>query len=132
MPVISRKACELIGGVCPADYFNTYIDLHLHDVFKKLAKVGHNRIVYLENVIFEHAHHDAGKSVMDATYVKRNEQADDLLFITLESDRWSQAKALGRHIGERRAIAPDGDPTKYRGVGVLKRWFASLLPRDKV
>lgn len=141
LPILSRRVCELIGGVCPTDYFNTYIDLHLLDIFKKLRKIGHQRIVYLENVVFEHAHYETGKSAMDETYKKKNEQTDDMLFITLEDDRWNRAKSLSRYI--------EGRKEKFSNVGaqeqvqvevagktksgsessLLRRWFASFLSR---
>jgi len=98
LPIVSRAVCEVLGGICPRDYLNVYIDVHMLDVFKKLAKLGYHRTVYLEDVIFEHMHHEAGKSLMDATYVKKNEQFDDLLFINLEDERWNQAKMLKRYI----------------------------------
>ena len=98
LPILSRAVCGVLGGICPRDYLNVYIDVHLLDVFKKLAKLGHHRIAYLADVIFEHMHHEVGKSSMDATYVKKNERFDDLLFINLEDERWNQAKMLKRYI----------------------------------
>ena len=142
IPVLSRRVCEIIGGVCPRDYFNTYIDLHLFDVFKKLAKLGYPRIVYLEDVIFEHMHHEANKGVMDATYVKKNERADDLLFITLEDERWNQAKMLRRYIEEKHVGTQDGgtlaqgskqisSKSRFRPKLLLKRLLGSLLSRTR-
>jgi glycosyltransferase involved in cell wall biosynthesis len=98
LPIVSRAVCDVLGGICPRDYLNVYIDIHLFDVFKKLAKLGYHRTAYLNDVIFEHMHHEVGKSSMDATYVKKNEQFDDLLFINLEDERWNQAKMLKRYI----------------------------------
>lgn len=97
-PIVSRTVCELIGGICPRDYLNVYIDVHLHDIFKKLARLGHDRLVYLDDVIFEHMHHEVGKSVMDSIYVKKNERADDFVFISLDDERRSQAQRLARYI----------------------------------
>jgi hypothetical protein len=97
-PIISRRVCELIGGICPRDYLNVYIDVHLHDIFKKLARLGHDRLVYLDDVIFEHMHHEVGKSVIDSTYVKKNERADDFVYISLDGERRSQAQRLARYI----------------------------------
>lgn len=98
LPILSRAVCDVLGGICPRDYLNVYIDVHLLDVFKKLAKLGHQRIAYLAEVIFEHMHHEVGKSSMDATYVKKNEQFDDLLYINIEDERRNQAKMLQRYI----------------------------------
>ena len=136
LPIVSRAVCDAMGGICPRDYLNVYIDVHLFDVFKKLAKLGYPRTAYLEDVIFEHLHHEVGKSSLDATYVKKNEQFDDLLFINLEDERWNQAKMLKRYIETRQ---PDG----ARGIGVssrdnqpggvkafLKRMIASAFHQD--
>ena len=98
LPIVSRALCEVLGGICPRDYLNVYIDVHVFDVFKKLAKLGYRRTVYLEDVIFEHLHHEAGKSLMDTTYVKKSEGFDDFLFINLEDERWNQAKLLKQYI----------------------------------
>lgn len=98
LPILSRTVCEILGGVCPKGYLNVYIDLHLFDLFKKLARLRCSRMVYLDDVVFEHMHHEAGKSVMDTTYVKKDERADDFLFISLEDERWNQAEMLRRYI----------------------------------
>lgn len=59
-PVVSRRYCELAGGICPADYRRYRIDDHLDDVFTRLG-----RAVYLPDVVFEHRnaveHPTAGK-----------------------------------------------------------------------
>ncbi|MBM4298677.1 MAG: hypothetical protein FJ143_13145, partial [Deltaproteobacteria bacterium] len=109
MPVLSRVCCELLDGICPRSYRRTYIDLHIYDLFKKLAKLGPQRIVYHDDVIFEHMHHETGKAALDATYVKNSEGEDDKRFISLEDERWNQAKMLKRHIESRAAKAsPSG------------------------
>ena len=53
-PILSRAYCELIGGICPADYERYRIDDHIEDVFNILASLGVRRTVYLPDVIFEH------------------------------------------------------------------------------
>ena len=140
LPIVPRAVCDVLGGICPKDYLNVYIDMHLFDVFKKLAKLGYHRTAYLEDVIFEHLHHEAGKSSMDATYVKRNEQFDDLLFINLEDERWNQAKMLKRYIDTRQAegqvdsaygIGESQYDNKRGGVkGFLKRIISSAFNQD--
>jgi len=123
MPVLSRRVCELIGGVCPQGYHNTYIDLHLFDLFKKLAKLGQRRLVYHGDLIFEHLHHEAGKASLDATYVKANEESDDRLFINLEEERWKQARMLKRHIESLQTES--APPTTRRSVGArFKQLFS--------
>jgi len=77
---------------------------------------------------------------MDATYVKRNEQFDDLLFINLEDERWNQAKMLKRYIDTRQAegqvdsaygIGESQYDNKRGGVkGFLKRMISSAFNQD--
>lgn len=97
-PILSRKACEIMGGVCPTGYLNLHIESHLFDIFNQLKRFGHNRIVYLNDVIFEHLHYAVGKSDHDRTYVKKDPNFDDRLFITLADERSYVAKKLAAHI----------------------------------
>jgi glycosyltransferase involved in cell wall biosynthesis len=137
LPIVSRAVCDIMGGICPKDYLNVYIDVHLFDVFKKLAKLGYSRTAYLEDVVFEHLHHEVGKSSLDSTYVKKNEQFDDLLFINLEDERWNQAKMLKRYIdttpkkgqvASARNIGDSGYDSKRGGVkAFLKRMISSAF-----
>jgi hypothetical protein len=52
----------------------------------------------MEDVVFEHMHYVVGKSALDATYVKKNQRLDDLLFIALDEERAFAAKILARTI----------------------------------
>lgn len=97
-PLLSRRTCELMGGVCPPDYNRDYIDTHLFDIFKKLEALGHRRTVYLEDVVLEHLHHEAGKAEFDATYVKAGREADELTYIAWDQQRQIVAERLARHI----------------------------------
>jgi glycosyltransferase involved in cell wall biosynthesis len=55
-PILSRKACLEIG-VCRPEYRRYRIDDHIYDTYNLLAYLGHRRIVYLPDVIFEHLNH---------------------------------------------------------------------------
>ena len=57
-PILSRKACLQIG-ICPSQYRRYRIDDHIYDVYNLLARLGHKRIVYLPDVIFEHTNYTA-------------------------------------------------------------------------
>ncbi len=52
-PILSRRACLAIG-ICPEEYRKYRIDDHIYDTYQMLAYLGHKRIVYLDDVIFEH------------------------------------------------------------------------------
>ncbi|MBI1913858.1 MAG: glycosyltransferase [Planctomycetes bacterium] len=53
-PVVSRRFCELAGGICPREYVRYRIDDHIGDVFNLLAVLGERRTFYLPDVVFEH------------------------------------------------------------------------------
>lgn len=53
-PFVSRRFCELAGGVCPAEYERYRIDDHIEDVFNLVNALGERRVVYLPDVRFEH------------------------------------------------------------------------------
>lgn len=99
-PILSRKTCELMGKVCPAGYLNLHIESHLIDIFKQLKYIGHDRIVYLKDVIIEHLHYIVSKSVYDKTYIKKDPVHDDRLFISLDAERKQTALKLARYIRE--------------------------------
>jgi len=87
LPALSRRVCERMGGICPGDYQRDYIDTHLFDIFCKLKALGHDRLVYLENVLLEHLHAEAGKAPYDATYERPRAFADELAYIAWEERR---------------------------------------------
>jgi glycosyltransferase involved in cell wall biosynthesis len=136
-PIVSRRVCELIGGICPRDYLNVYIDVHLHDIFKKLARLGHDRLVYLDDVIFEHMHHEVGKSLKDHTYAKKDERADDFIFISLDDERRSQAQRLAQYIeGKKKsrsepiqAFSEDADRGSAEQRFAFSRFLARIFGR---
>lgn len=82
------------GGLVPVEYNRDYIDTHLYDIFRKLKALGCDRLVYLEDVVLEHMHIEAGKARMDATYVKPRDFADELAFIAWEEGRQAAAENL--------------------------------------
>jgi hypothetical protein len=116
-PILSRRVCEIVGELCPRGYLNLHIESHLLDIFRRLAKLGHDRIVYLESVVFEHLHHSIGKSMADATSVKRDQGRDTQLYFELADVRQDMANRLARHItsgarSERTAPTALAVPTK--------------------
>ncbi len=97
-PCVSRAACDVMGGVCPASFRNLHIESHLFDIFNELRKSGHNRTIYLKDVVIEHMHHTLGKSPEDKTCLKKDPLSDQFLFIELDELRRHKAKLLARHI----------------------------------
>ena len=101
-PILSRKVCEMMGEVCPDEYLNLHIESHLFDIFNQLKSLGHDRMVYLKNVIFEHMHYVLGKSEHDETYVKKSPSTDDRLFVALAEERRNMARRLAQYIETQR------------------------------
>ncbi|MCS7044813.1 MAG: hypothetical protein NZO58_00500 [Gemmataceae bacterium] len=56
-PIVSRRFCELAGGICPRDYLRYRIDDHIEDIFNLLGVLGERRIIYAPDVVFEHMNH---------------------------------------------------------------------------
>jgi hypothetical protein len=96
-PILSRTACHVLGEICPRAYLDLYIDVHLLDIFKQLRRLGHDRILYLKDVVFEHMHHVVGKASPEM-YYKKNQRADEILFIALNEERMFKAKLLSEYI----------------------------------
>ena len=97
-PIVSPTVWRVLGEICPRGYRHLHIESHLLDIFKQLDRLGHRRICYLDDVVFEHMHHAVDKAQVDSIYVKKNQRADDLLFIALDDQRAFKAKILAQHI----------------------------------
>lgn len=93
-PICTKKACEVMIRPYPEEYRTGFIDWHLFDVFKRLRSRGHDRIFYLEQVIFEHHHYMAGKAEIDATYRAGEYYGDDWTFVSLRNLRQRMAERL--------------------------------------
>lgn len=97
-PICTKQACEVMVRPYPEEYRTGFIDWHLFDVFKRLRSRGHDRIFYLEQVIFEHCHYMSGKAEIDATYRLKEYYADDWTFVTLRHLRQRVAERLAASI----------------------------------
>lgn len=53
-PMMSRLCAEIIGGICPSEYWRFGIDDHVTDVFKRLTALGEQRHLYLKDIVFFH------------------------------------------------------------------------------
>jgi hypothetical protein len=97
-PILSRATCDLLGEPFPAQYRGSLIDYHVFDTFRRLERLGHSRIVFLHDVVLEHAHYRLGKGVYDETYRRRQRFGDDLTFMALRSGRQRSAERLAAAI----------------------------------
>ncbi len=120
-PCVSRRFCELTDGICPEEYIRYCIDDHVHHVFELLARLGHKRIVYMPDVVFEHLNvviNAAGQRAC-VPHPKIHEK-DTLLFYETTRSRkelairvaaWIEAERRNRQVDETRpnVLAPRGD-----------------------
>jgi GT2 family glycosyltransferase len=53
-PFLSREFCAIAGGICQENYRRYRIDDHIHNIFDLVSLLGHNRRIYLPEVVFEH------------------------------------------------------------------------------
>lgn len=97
-PILSRHTCNLLKEPYPLAYRSAFIDVHIFDIFKRLKHAGHDRICYLEDVIFEHKHYRNGKAPLDETYRQKDRFADDATFLNLRGMRHISAYRLQQAI----------------------------------
>lgn len=94
-PFLTRKSCNLMGGICPAEYTGEFVDTHILDLFCKLRYWGYDRIVYREDIVIEHLHHVVGKAPFDETYAKKAPTDDNRnLFFSLDPQRVAIARKI--------------------------------------
>jgi hypothetical protein len=106
-PFVSRKFCEFGGGICPEEYIRYRIDDHIHHVFDFLASHGHERVVYLPDVEFEHLNVVVGASGKREYVANSKIQAlDTALFYELAPSRKELALRLGAWIDSKRQSHP--------------------------
>jgi hypothetical protein len=117
-PILSRRTCELLVAPYPPVYRGGLIDYHLFDIFKRLQKLGHDRIRYEKDLVFEHLHYRTGKMPYDGTYDRRSRFGDDSTFLALRACRQAAA--------ERLAAAIAGDPVP----SWEPRWPAARRPAN--
>jgi glycosyltransferase involved in cell wall biosynthesis len=134
-PILSRRTCEILEDPFPAIYRGSFIDYHLLDIFKRLAHAGHNRICYLEDLVFEHMHYRLGKAKFDETYRRRIRFEDDPIFFALKAQRSAAALRLKSAIEgcvceSRPEVASEPvDPHGFRRA-LIDYWKAIMPDRE--
>lgn len=113
-PLVSRIFCDFSGGICPEGYLRYRIDDHIYNVFDLLGTLGHRRIYYLPDVVFEHLNRALGATGPEA--YKPNEKihkVDTALFEKLHEERARVSSKLASHIIDRRISANEGIKRRY-------------------
>jgi glycosyltransferase involved in cell wall biosynthesis len=130
-PILSRKACEILGEPYPGIYKGAFIDVHLMDIFRRLERRGYPRMVYAEDVVFEHVHYRTNPDVIDATYRDRPRFGDDGTFIALAPTRRVEADRLFAHISgnafDHHPSAPQPNVTQSSFLGIVPLCFRTFL-----
>ena len=106
-PFITRRACEVMGQLVPDGYLNLHLESHLQDIFRELRELGHDRMVYLPDQVFEHCHHRIGKAAPDQTSKKKDSAFDSHLFLSLAEERKDRAHTLARAINPPATEGPE-------------------------
>ncbi len=98
-PFLTRTTCQLMGGICPAEYTGEFVDTHILDLFCKLRYWGYDRIIYREDIIIEHLHHVVGKAPYDDTYAAKAPTDENReLFFSLDPQRVCTARKIVRQL----------------------------------
>lgn len=132
-PILSRTACQVLVDPFPAEYRSAFIDYELFDIFTRLRRLGHDRLVYLDDVIFEHLHHRSGKWRLDETSRRRRRFEDDATFLARSVVRQRQAERLAASIEGHPLPPPPKAPAVTRPVNACVTFgrFARTFLRDR-
>lgn len=107
-PFVSRRFCEFAGGICDEAYIRYRLDDHIYNVFNLLSLLGHNRIVYLPEVVFEHQN-VAINALGKADYIPNPEihAKDTAIFNDMLASRKELAVRLAAWVDSRRRRGVD-------------------------
>jgi len=108
-PVLSRTACDLMDGICPGKYDSHCIDAHIFDTFKRLSDLGHNRTVYLPNVVLEHMHYGLGALVCETGSEHKNDQDDQAAYLSFAEERQRTAVRMAQYVESQKNSAAKTD-----------------------
>jgi glycosyltransferase involved in cell wall biosynthesis len=107
-PMVSRTMAELAGAICPDVYERYRIDDHTYGIFNLLAVLGHKRLVYLPEVLFEHLNFEQrGVGDREYKYHSATLDRDAARFDELMPERKRAAVALAQHIDRHGASVRD-------------------------
>lgn len=100
-PILPRTTCDLMEGICPSDYYSHCIDSHVFDIFERLSSLGHDRSVYLPNVVFEHMNYELGASAYEPGFRRSNNRDDQAVYLSLADQRQMIAGKMAQYIESR-------------------------------
>jgi len=97
-PILSRVACKMMGRICPSEFKRHYIDVNLFDIFSKLSVLGHNRLIYMQDLVFEHMFYELSIIAYDNIPRFSDTESDQKVFSSLETLRQDTAIKMARFI----------------------------------
>ncbi len=92
-PVVSRVAVEQIGFITSPLLNHYHIESHLHEIFLRLRRLGHDRMVFLPDVVFEHYHTGTSERPQET-----RGRDDRVIFMNLAGERDAAARRLGAFV----------------------------------
>ncbi len=122
-PLQSRRASELIG-FCHSGYRRYRIDDDVYDIYNMLAYLGHKRILYLPDVIFEHENHQSEGEEAENAFV----MASDRIYVADKEIMSEDARTFDDRMEARKqaaiTLAHLIDCERYE-AGISRPWNAS-------
>lgn len=124
-PILSSRGCSLIKDPYPKEFCGDCIDSHLFDIFLRLKDVGHDRILYIPEVLFEHIHFSVGKAPIDKIYAARSRLKGNHTFYSLWEKREHAAHTLATEIEGTTVLKPlpKNSPKKQGSYSILLTSF---------
>jgi GT2 family glycosyltransferase len=135
-PFLTRRFCEMAGGISHEGYRRYRIDDEIYNVFNLLAVLGHRRIVYLPDVLFEHQNFSvSGLGGIEYRPVPEIHAADTEIFDARLDVRKELGIRLARWIDEFRASTVDNSRRKILrpisdSVSLRKLEYVRRFERD--
>jgi hypothetical protein len=98
LPIMSSAWISMCGYFVPRGYCRDWCDTHLHDIARKLNKLGYNRMTYVKEVVFEHMHPSIGKAGYDDTYNYRQKLNPGNIFNRRNKERQQIAQKMFKQL----------------------------------
>jgi GT2 family glycosyltransferase/SAM-dependent methyltransferase len=138
-PLVSRTFCDIVGGICDEDYIRYRIDDHIYNIFNLLNLNDYNRIIYVDDLHFEHYNRDIRYEGIESYQPNPFIHAKDtVIFDRKLEDRKRLSLDLIAHIEAKRAserrlilasrIKDQADSASLRKTEFVTRLDEKLLP----
>ena len=120
-PIMS-KFCYDKFEFFPVNYKGAFSDTHIHEIFRILAALGYDRIIFREDIIFRHNHYRITGKKPDRTYTDRERFGDDITFLKGVRSRFKTASLIRSFLNGKEKFEK-----KLDGEIVLENIIPSIL-----